>query len=95
MTPSSKVQSQAKSLKFSPVSRFIEWYEKNGDVPLGMDLLQNVSLSELQALFGQSQDNPMYDAYPIAAIHVELLQPKLIHRLDLERYDYFLSCHSA
>lgn len=93
MTFSSKAQSQVQSLDASAVSRFIEWYEKNGDVPLGVDVLQDVSLSELQALFGQSQDNPMYDVYPITAVHGESLQSKLSHRINLERYDYFLSCH--
>jgi hypothetical protein len=94
MTRFSKAQSQAQSLETPSVFRFIEWYEKNGDVPLGVEALQDISLSELQALFGQSQDNPMYDAYPISAIHTQSLQNKLSHMIDLERYDYYLSCHS-
>jgi hypothetical protein len=50
------------------------------------------SLSELQALFGESSNNPMYDCYPIGADQVGYLQSKLEHAIALDQYDYYLNC---
>jgi hypothetical protein len=90
----SKVQAQANHLMGTPkLIRYVEWYEKTGDQPIGETILQEVPLSELQALFGESSETPMYDCYRISADHVNYLQPKLEHSIALEQYDYYLSCY--
>jgi len=87
----SAVQSQANP----SVIRVIRWYEKKGDRLAGETTLENASLSELQTLFNQSSDDPMYDCYPVLPSHVSYLEQRLNRLIDLNQYDFFLECDSV
>lgn len=79
----------------SSVVRLVRWYEKSGDQLLGELTLQDISLTELQTLFGESAANPMYDSYPISVSQASHLEQKLNQQFDLDQYSYYLECDAV
>lgn len=79
----------------SSVVRLVRWYEKSGDQLLGELTLQDISLTELQTLFGESAANPMYDSYPISISQASHLEQKLNQQFDLDQYSYYLECDAV
>ena len=78
------------------IQRVVRYFQKDGDKLLGEIPLDNVELLLLQKLFGESQDNPMYDCYPIKTSHqIEYLEKITQSNLDTQSYDYFLECHAV
>lgn len=75
------------------IKRHISQFEKNSDV-----LFQEIEftvppdLTLLQNLFNLSADNPMYDEYPITKEIALKISPLIKKPLNLEKYEYFLSC---
>ncbi len=73
--------------------RVIRWFEKNGDELVGEIPLGEVELSKLQKLFNVSEDNPMYDCYPIKTKRqIKYIQKATQHPIEPCSYDYFLEC---
>lgn len=71
---------------------FLSTYRKQEEDPLDEIPLPNVDTATLQSLFGQPQDNPMYDVYPVSEEQAKRLQFYVGHPLDLRKYDYFVEC---
>jgi hypothetical protein len=76
------------------VLRILRWYEKHGDALVGETVLNNINLSELQWLFGETKDNLMFECYPLTNIQAKYLQIKLKQDFDLQSYAYFLECET-
>ncbi|MCL1472002.1 DUF7683 domain-containing protein [Argonema antarcticum] len=72
--------------------RVVRWYDKNGDKLVGQSTLQDIKLSDIQDIFGESKDNPMYDCYPVNAFHVNQLKKFVEDEIDIDYYDYFVEC---
>ncbi len=74
------------------VNRVIRWYEKNGDALIGDTLPKGFSLSELQHIFDEPTDCPMFFSYQLTEKQINCFQCKLKFDFDLEVYEYFLEC---
>lgn len=73
------------------VRRYLGIYEREGDRFLGqLEFEPPPGLTRLQAIFGCSIGDLMYDCFPIAEEHANALGPYLNAPLELNRYDYFL-----
>ena len=79
----------------SIVRRYITWFDPQAERLVGEADLQNFPLSELQQLFGEPADQPMYDCYPITPEKLPALQPHVEHTIRLDRYDYFVEAEAA
>jgi len=77
------------------VVRVIRWYEKNGEQLRGESVLADPSLSELQSLFGESTENPMYDCYPISGTQAAYFQTTANLTINMALYDYYLECDTT
>jgi hypothetical protein len=78
-----------------PVNRWLRWFAKSGDELIGEVPLDSLSLDALRALFGAPAHDPMYDSFPVRTEHIAILQSKVNHPIDLERYDYFVEADAA
>ena len=76
------------------VQRCVECFEKVGDDLIKEIPLSGISLKQLQEIFGEPAEEPMYGGYIIESRHAAMLEPYLPEKLDLESYDYFLSCYA-
>lgn len=74
------------------ITRLIRWYDKQGEDLKGELELGEVPVEELQTLFGESSENPMYDCYPITPNNVSFFQELAKQDLRFDLYDYFLEC---
>jgi hypothetical protein len=86
-------KSRARTKHSLEVDRVVRWFEKDGDALVGERQLENLKLSTLQRLFRVSENNPMYDCYPIKTkLQIRYIQKAANHPIDLLAYDYFLEC---
>lgn len=77
------------------VSRWVRGYEKTGDaLVVEFRLPESCTLGSLQKLFGISEENPMYDCYPIDDAVARILEPSLGVSLSTGDYDLFLEADS-
>ncbi len=77
----------------TPVTTWVlHAYQKDGDDLVEESPLAGIDLAVLQDLFGEPQDNPMYDAYPVRQAQAKRLQSYTGRTLDLQAYDYFVEC---
>lgn len=77
------------------VQRFLRVYEKEGDGLVGEYRLEGVSLAELQSMFGEPSDSPMYECYPVTPDQLEKLQNIIKASLNLQAYDYFVESDAS
>jgi hypothetical protein len=71
-------------------------FEKDGDDTLVAQYkINRLTLSELQRLFGIDGSNPMFDCYLVSETQRESIEKDIGIRLDIARFDYFVSCESA
>jgi hypothetical protein len=73
----------------------ITWFEKIGDNLLGEIIIGSIHEIELKKVFSFPLDEQMIYVYPIQRSHVDFLQKYIDeeavdHKIDLEKYDYFL-----
>lgn len=74
------------------VRRSIEFFEINSDRLAGEIPLGPTKLEELQRLFGQPDDDPMYDVYAITSKEAEYFERHHSITFEFLRYEYFLAC---
>lgn len=72
------------------VRRLIRFFEKTSDKYVGEIELPEIELSELQKLFNEDRENPMYDCYPITTNEHTFFIQFLDKPLELDKYNYFL-----
>jgi len=70
--------------------RYLQWYDKITETPVGDEDLVGIELGELQRLFSVPLKNPMYDCWEVKENHLEILQKHVSHIIDLKKYDYFV-----
>jgi hypothetical protein len=75
--------------------RSLRWYEKQGDVLVGQKILDSMSLSDLQDIFGEPKNDLMIENYQVAESEAKYFERKLNQPIDLNAYDYFLECEQA
>ncbi len=76
------------------IIRQLTWYEKIGDNLVGECELKNISISELQKLFGQPNDDLMLYCYQVNIDAAKYLQKFVIHQINLDKYDYFVESYN-
>jgi hypothetical protein len=70
----------------------LEWFEKDGDGCIDRVDVEGVDVPWLQQLFGEpSVDDMMCLSYTIDGTKADELQSHVPVRIDLSRFDYFLS----
>ncbi|MDO1510415.1 MULTISPECIES: hypothetical protein [Neisseria] len=73
------------------IIRFISKFEKFGEEFIGVLNFKNEpSLEFLQTIFNET--GPMYEEYWITKEIAEIIEPYLDEKLEINKYDYFLSC---
>lgn len=73
------------------IIRFISKFEKNGKKFIEVINFKNEpSLDFLQKIFHET--GPMYEEYWISNEVSKIIEPYLCEKLDINNYDYFLSC---
>ena len=77
------------------IIRVLVKYPKKEDFPSNEFELEGVELQELQTLFKEPSNEPMYDCYPVSKVQAESLQKYVDEKIDVESYDYFLECHAV
>lgn len=78
------------------INRVLSWYEKSpGSAFVEQAKLEEISLCELQQLFNQPVENPMYECYPVQQQHVVVLSQYAGRKINLTEYEYFVECYSS
>jgi hypothetical protein len=77
------------------VTRWLRWFELEGDHLIGETPLIHPSLSNLQTIFGVGPDNPMFDCYPVGAQNVQSVQRLVAEPIDLSRFAYFIEADAV
>jgi len=77
------------------VKRVIVGYEKDpGSKPVvEYGFKEEIKLGKLQALFNEEADHPMFDCYQLDEQQAYKLQPLVIGKIDLNKYDFFLEAY--
>jgi hypothetical protein len=77
------------------INRVLRWFEKEGENLIGQKTIDNISLEQLQKLFGIDSQNPMYDCYLVESDEqINYLQSLLDFQLDTQSYDYLVECEA-
>lgn len=74
------------------IIRLITWFDKQSEDFKGQLELGEIPVEELQTLFGESSENPMYDCYPITPKNASFFQELAQQDLRFDVYNYFLEC---
>lgn len=78
----------------SNIERSIAYYEKQGEKFID-EYVIDIDLDTLRELWEAYADDPMYYMiYPVSEIQKERIEELLGEKLDFERYEYYLECHS-
>ena len=73
------------------IKRFISKFEKNGEKFIEVINFKNeLPLNILQKIFHETSS--MYEEYWISNDVAKIIEPYLYEKLDINHYDYFLSC---
>jgi hypothetical protein len=74
--------------------RMLSVYEKDGEERILKQYeLANIDLAELQRLFSEPEDEPMYDSYIVQTkAQAEFLNQFIDATIDVNRYDFFVEC---
>ena len=76
------------------IERVLEWYEKDPGEDLVGDELLNLPLADLVALFRPDEDDlEMHLVYELEPHEAARLQASVVHRIDLDAYDYFVAAY--
>ncbi|HLZ56015.1 MAG TPA: hypothetical protein VKR06_03625 [Ktedonosporobacter sp.] len=78
------------------VVRELTWFDKESELLVGEAELLGLELTTLHHLFGQWPQDPLYSLdYPVGEPEIKELAKYLSSQtlIDLEHYDYFVSCH--
>lgn len=76
------------------IERVLLQFERGGKTLVGEYKLEGIDLTELQRLFGESPDDPMYHSYDVTAAQAERLERATGVHIDLDSYDYFVQAYS-
>jgi len=76
------------------LARMLSCFSKEGEDFVADYPLRGIDLAALQELFAVPVENPMYDVWPVGPREAARLQPFVGTTIDLDRYDYFVECHS-
>lgn len=73
----------------------LEWYEKEGDAFLGEEQIC-LTDEELAERMGFKEKYPSFvgGSYPIKKKDLKVLQPLVNHKIELDKYDYFVCSRS-
>ena len=69
----------------------LEWYERVGEALVGEEELKELTLDELQRLFGVQKTDPMYEMFEVDERRARALQRHVEHTIDLRQHEYFVT----
>ncbi len=71
------------------VVRYVRWFEKKGEEFIGEEEIK-LNLDLLQKEFNVKKENPMYDCWKIEEKNIKLFKNILKHKIDINKFDYFV-----
>ena len=77
------------------IERVLLQFEKGSKDLAAEYVLKGIELDELQNLFGESRDDPMYHSYDVTQSQAKRLGEAAGVQLDLDKYDYFVQAYSV
>ena len=75
------------------VRRLITCFDKQTERLVKEILLLGVPLKRLQEIFGEPEEDLMYESYRLDADKARMLQPYAMEQIDIKRYDCYLDCY--
>ena len=86
----------AEKMESPEVVRKLVWFEKNpGERMVGETILVEMALSRLQDAFGVEANNPMFDSWPVEAVHLEFLKQHTTIEINTSKCDYFVEAEAV
>ena len=79
--------------------RYIEWYKKEGNTSIvGSEDITHIEVeffkNDLHIVGDDNDPDLLYAVYDVPEEHAQKLQPFVQHKIDLEKYDYFIGCYT-
>lgn len=68
----------------------LRWFDPASEWLVGEEVLEEVDLEELRALFGLAADDPVFNVYPVGDREAAALQQGLVHLINRDAYVYFV-----
>ncbi|WP_193768782.1 DUF7683 domain-containing protein [Lysinibacillus tabacifolii] len=73
------------------IERMIMWTPINEDTVVGEEILTDFSIEEYREILHLSNIHPVIGLFPITASNQQFFQKKLRHKIDTNKYQYYLS----
>lgn len=73
----------------------LSWFQKDADRLSGQMELTNITTEELRRIFKATDNDPMYDSFPVKPEHIKKLQRWVDHDIRPDLYDYFVECEEV
>jgi len=73
----------------------LNWYKVNGKSLAGEEALSGLHIKNLMDILGNPIWNQIYHCWQIEAKHVAEIQPYAKHRLDPEKFVYFVEAYNT
>jgi hypothetical protein len=79
----------------SEATRWLRWYELDGDHLIGEKQVAEDALAELRDIFEAPPGDALYECYAVAAQHVHRLSTLVSLPMDLSRFAYFVEADAS
>jgi len=73
----------------------LNWYKINGKSLAGEEVISGLHIKNLMTILGNPIWNQIYHCWQIEAKHIEEIQAYVEHRLDPEKYLYFIEAYNT
>jgi len=73
------------------IERMIMWTPINEDIVVGEEILTDISLEKYREILHLSNIHPVVGVFPITASNQPFFQKKIRHKMDMNKYQYYLS----
>ncbi|MCW9012356.1 MAG: hypothetical protein OQL06_01135 [Gammaproteobacteria bacterium] len=66
------------------------WYKKHSEAQMGEEILDELTLHDLQDIFDVYINNALYNCWHVKTRHARALQRMTQHRIAIKNYSYFV-----
>ncbi len=73
----------------------LNWYEKVGKGLVGEEPIKDLTVDQVLELFDAPFWNKLYHCWAMEPSQFELIQPKVNHQIDPEKYSYFIEIYKV
>ncbi len=76
------------------IVRVLRWYDKSEEHLVDECTLKGISVHELQIIFCEDEENPMYDCYSVETKQACEIKKYCDVEFNFSKYDYFVESYS-